>query len=250
MKDSSKSRRHFVKSFAFGSVSALIGPPWAATLLTTLLSETRATATTNGQLVLQLTNFPALLTSYGSVRVSVNPIDGSSPNGDFYPFIVTRGSGNTFFAVSSNCTHRGCITDPYDGISISCPCHGSEFAMNGSVINGPAQTNLTGYAIAYDGINTLTVTVPGLGYSIVSYALSANGTSQMKLVFPTFNHASYEVCFRQRFTDAWTVVPFATTPGGPAVNTVLAGTGSIATVYANRTTAAGFYAISILITEV
>ncbi|MHC4275289.1 MAG: QcrA and Rieske domain-containing protein, partial [Planctomycetota bacterium] len=44
-----------------------------------------------------------------------------------------------FRAISSICTHLGCITryQPDDRI-IACPCHGSRFALDGEVIAGPA----------------------------------------------------------------------------------------------------------------
>jgi Rieske Fe-S protein len=248
--DTSPSRRQFVKSFALGTASTVVGPPWIATLLATLCGEQRAAAALNGQLVIQLGDFPALLQAYGSVRVSVNPIVGSSPDGDFYPFVITRGAGNAFYAVSSNCTHRGCITDAYNGTVISCPCHGSEFAMDGTVTSGPAQTNLQRYTLSFDGANTLRITVPGLGYSISSYTLVPGATPRVRLVFPTFTQADYEVRFRQRGTDAWTVVPFATTSTGTANTTVYTGNGAPATIYVDRTAATGFYAIAIIVREV
>ncbi len=48
-------------------------------------------------------------------------------------------SSHGFRALSSVCTHLGCITrySPDEGI-IACPCHGSKFALDGEVIAGPA----------------------------------------------------------------------------------------------------------------
>jgi cytochrome b6-f complex iron-sulfur subunit len=44
-----------------------------------------------------------------------------------------------FRALSSVCTHLGCITRYLaDNRIIACPCHGSRFALNGDVIAGPA----------------------------------------------------------------------------------------------------------------
>src|SRR5262245_38603384 len=106
------SRRQFVRTFALGTTSTLVGIPWAGTLLG-LLDTPSAEAAVSGDLNLQLTGFPPLLVSGGSVRISVNPLSGSYPNGDFYPLIITRDSGNVFYALSSNCTHRGCVVLPY-----------------------------------------------------------------------------------------------------------------------------------------
>lgn len=52
-------------------------------------------------------------------------------------FVMRRGDG--FRALSSVCTHLGCITryQPDENI-ITCPCHGSRFTLDGDVIAGPA----------------------------------------------------------------------------------------------------------------
>jgi cytochrome b6-f complex iron-sulfur subunit len=45
--------------------------------------------------------------------------------------------GEGVYAVSTVCTHLGCIVKPGpDGFE--CPCHGSRFAGNGSLVKGPA----------------------------------------------------------------------------------------------------------------
>jgi len=47
-----------------------------------------------------------------------------------------------FYAISTVCTHLGCIVshDPVKGFE--CPCHGSVFAPDGKVTKGPALTPL------------------------------------------------------------------------------------------------------------
>lgn len=53
-------------------------------------------------------------------------------------FIVRAKEGN-FHAMSSICSHLGCITNyrKADGL-ILCPCHGSTFDTEGNVLDGPA----------------------------------------------------------------------------------------------------------------
>ena len=52
-------------------------------------------------------------------------------------FLVRLKEG--FRALSSVCTHLGCVTRyrPDEGI-IACPCHGSRFGLDGEVLGGPA----------------------------------------------------------------------------------------------------------------
>jgi len=243
------SRRKFVRTFALGSASTVIGTPWIGTLLATLLAEGRAEAATDGELNVALTSFPPLLETNSSVRVGFSPLSGSMPAGDFYPLIISRGSGNDFYAVSSNCTHRGCVVLPFDGNVISCPCHGSEYAIDGSVVLGPATSDLTRYPVKFDG-NTLKITVPGLGYSITNFTVVTGVTPRVRLEFPTFDQVDYEIRFRQSLSAPWTVVPFATTLAGAANNLALTGNGLMATVFVNRTTPTGFYCVAILLKEV
>src|SRR5258708_9077398 len=107
------SRRQFVRTFVLGGASTVAGIPWIGTLLATLLGEGRAEAATDGELNLQLTSFPPLLNTSGSVRVSVSPLSGSFPAGDFYPVIISRAAGNVFYAISSASTHPACPLIPF-----------------------------------------------------------------------------------------------------------------------------------------
>ncbi len=52
---------------------------------------------------------------------------------------VSRGADGTVHALSARCTHMGCIVrwNPAE-TSWDCPCHGSRFAQDGSVLEGPA----------------------------------------------------------------------------------------------------------------
>jgi glycine/D-amino acid oxidase-like deaminating enzyme/nitrite reductase/ring-hydroxylating ferredoxin subunit len=56
---------------------------------------------------------------------------------------VSRGTDGELRAVSARCTHLGCIV-AWNGAERSwdCPCHGSRFAPDGSVLQGPAVSPL------------------------------------------------------------------------------------------------------------
>jgi glycine/D-amino acid oxidase-like deaminating enzyme/nitrite reductase/ring-hydroxylating ferredoxin subunit len=52
---------------------------------------------------------------------------------------ISRGEDGGVHAVSARCTHLGCIVSWNDAErSWDCPCHGSRFAPDGSVLHGPA----------------------------------------------------------------------------------------------------------------
>jgi cytochrome b6-f complex iron-sulfur subunit len=53
---------------------------------------------------------------------------------------------NGFCAISSTCTHLGCIVKKTDD-GFDCPCHGSRFDRNGKAISGPAPRPLDWFEI-------------------------------------------------------------------------------------------------------
>ena len=75
--------------------------------------------------------------------------------------VVRLAAGNTassFTAVQVSCTHEGSAINYNTGQGIFiCPNHGSRFSTNGTVILGPASSNLRQYNISVVG-NSLNVT--------------------------------------------------------------------------------------------
>lgn len=55
-------------------------------------------------------------------------------------------------AISTVCTHLGCIVHPTSS-GFECPCHGSKFKMDGTVLKGPAPKALPRLAITKQGEN-------------------------------------------------------------------------------------------------
>jgi Rieske Fe-S protein len=56
--------------------------------------------------------------------------------------VVTQPTAGTFNAFSDVCSHQGCTVGSVEDGNIVCPCHGSRFALDGSVVQGPAETGL------------------------------------------------------------------------------------------------------------
>jgi Rieske Fe-S protein len=62
------------------------------------------------------------------------------------PVYVHRGASGEMVAVLAQCTHNGCQPAPV-GARLVCPCHGSEFSLEGAVLQGPADRSLTRYEV-------------------------------------------------------------------------------------------------------
>jgi cytochrome b6-f complex iron-sulfur subunit len=62
--------------------------------------------------------------------------------------MVVHIGDRSLFAVSAVCTHKGCDVN-YDKKlgHLLCPCHGSEFGLDGQNIKGPAKRPLKRYTI-------------------------------------------------------------------------------------------------------
>ncbi|GAA4679701.1 Rieske (2Fe-2S) protein [Gordonia humi] len=84
---------------------------------------------------------PAADTSSGTALTPTAkvPVGGGVVVGDV---VVTQPVAGTFEAFSTTCPHMGCAVAPKDG-DLVCPCHGSEFGLDGSLVQGPATTGLT-----------------------------------------------------------------------------------------------------------
>lgn len=71
------------------------------------------------------------------------------PNGEA-PVYVHR-TGDQYTALSLHCTHRGCTVNA-GADALKCPCHGSQFTIDGQVTKGPAKLPLKSYAVTTDDI--------------------------------------------------------------------------------------------------
>ena len=102
-----------------------------------------STTSCSGGICLDLTDPKnAALTKAGGALL----VDTSSDT-----IMVIRASATQIIAVSAICTHAGCSMDFDSGSSqLVCPCHGSSFNEDGSVIQGPARRPLKVYGATMD----------------------------------------------------------------------------------------------------
>ncbi len=68
----------------------------------------------------------------------------------FYNNLIVEKTGEDIKIYSSTCTHLGCKINQEKNNKFVCPCHGSQFALNGEVIKGPATKNLTQFSYSKD----------------------------------------------------------------------------------------------------
>ncbi|MBW4647633.1 MAG: ubiquinol-cytochrome c reductase iron-sulfur subunit [Kastovskya adunca ATA6-11-RM4] len=70
------------------------------------------------------------------------------------PLLVIRNptAPDSLLAVNPTCTHAGCeVNWNPDQKAFACPCHGSKFAPDGKVLEGPANEPLTAYQAKVEG---------------------------------------------------------------------------------------------------
>ena len=59
--------------------------------------------------------------------------------------LITRGMDGKLHTLDSWCPHQGCSVSPGQGETLECPCHLSEFTIEGNHISGPAPAGLIEY---------------------------------------------------------------------------------------------------------
>ncbi|MBI2928944.1 MAG: Rieske (2Fe-2S) protein [Verrucomicrobia bacterium] len=250
-------RRDFIKTVSIATAySSLLGRAWTDLVA----AEIQPAATTTGTLRIKLSDFPALLSESGSVRLLINPLRGGpptgpTPTGSFYPVLINRGPNDTFFALNSRCTHQGCVVDPLDSSTnrMTCPCHGSVFGIDGRRISGQASTRLTAYIAKFDGQDALQIQIPNLAYSVIASTVAGGGAtagSRLRLDFRTQRNVDYEVHFHESLAQEPTPILFSRTADGPLDQTVFTAT-TVTTVslFVERTAASGFYHVAVRVSE-
>lgn len=80
------------------------------------------------------------------------PFDKNKEVTFLHDYIVINRNGKTE-VLSSHCTHLGCIINKEENGRLVCPCHGSQYNLNGVPVKGPAYKPLKQYAatISHNG---------------------------------------------------------------------------------------------------
>ncbi|BDX31992.1 Rieske iron-sulfur protein [Mycobacterium antarcticum] len=70
--------------------------------------------------------------------------------------VITQATAGDFKGFSSVCTHAGCNVSKITDGKIVCPCHNSEFNLDGTVAQGPAKKPLEAKAVSVQGNSIVT----------------------------------------------------------------------------------------------
>lgn len=99
---------------------------------------------------------PEVRVGLPAIGVTVG-VDGVGVGGQ--GIAITRVSATSVVAVARQCTHQGCtLALPLaPGANLICPCHGSQFTVQGAVLQGPAPTGLRTFAATIDAANNQVV---------------------------------------------------------------------------------------------
>jgi cytochrome b6-f complex iron-sulfur subunit len=81
--------------------------------------------------------------------------------GSELPIYVHRATSGEVIAVSTRCGHRGCQVEPA-ATSLVCPCHGSEYTFDGSILQGPTERALQRYRVTSDATHVYIVVSGGV----------------------------------------------------------------------------------------
>jgi Rieske Fe-S protein len=116
-------RRAFLAKSAMAAAAAALagcgngvfGPP---------LPAHSAGSVPSGKLTIKVSQFPGLATVGTLVQVDLERA-------------AKRIDASSFLGLSLICTHQGCDAAVTSANKVVCPCHGSQFTNDGTVINGP-----------------------------------------------------------------------------------------------------------------
>ena len=131
------SRRDFIKRSAVGVIAG--GAMLSTFNIEAFAGSSAAKALfrrSGDDIVVSLSENSALAKVGGNVKVNDE-------------LMLIRNSETTFTAVRTICTHKGCDVE-IEADKFVCPCHGSEYTLDGKVTQGPAKNNLKTFETIFD----------------------------------------------------------------------------------------------------
>jgi Rieske Fe-S protein len=138
-------RRSLIRSAALVPLAAKIG-------CVRRISPNRSLAVAapvDGDVVIALAQAPELANAGGAIL--------ARPSGSGGGYLVAN-TGSGYLALRAECTHEGCdVAWVAEDRQAECPCHGSRFAGDGTVLNPPAPADLASFPAEADGQGNVVV---------------------------------------------------------------------------------------------
>jgi hypothetical protein len=133
---------------------------------------------------------------------------------------------------------------------MQCPCHGSQYHLDGTVRRGPANFPLRSFHVRYDGTEFLSIELPDVSFGLEVVQVQPDA-GRLRLRFIAFDQIQYEVLFRPSANAEWTgPLPFSLAVDGPLTETSLVGAADYADIYVERTAGAGFFGVAMRVEAV
>lgn len=139
MRDSESRREFLGRAISLAAVLPALGALSSCALSGLPVYKSEAS---DGRLALNLTEIPELNLDGGAVQIDTQALSHS--------LVIVRLNVDTFAAVVPICSHLGCSVRK-EGTGFFCPCHGSEYDLDGSVVQGPAERPLKNYRAELSG---------------------------------------------------------------------------------------------------
>ncbi|MCU0422736.1 MAG: Rieske 2Fe-2S domain-containing protein [Bacteroidia bacterium] len=87
------------------------------------------------------------LIDYPQLKQHATPVLIEANNDSYF---IIQLEQHRYLTLHSSCTHNGCAITFNPNQTFICPCHGSSFSLDGTVINGPAERPLPEYLTTFN----------------------------------------------------------------------------------------------------
>jgi Rieske Fe-S protein len=238
------SRRQVIKTLFLGAAfSNVAGRNWSAPVV---YAAEATPELEPGTLAVNLADFPDFQEK-GSIRIGTSSWDesGHRQAGLFPPVIINRDPAGSLYVLSAECKHEGCTVGKLDYMNdisiLICPCHGSQYAVDGTVIHGPALSSLDKLEYRQQG-EMLFITMPEVFYDIQCH--KSEPGSRLEISFLAFSEITYELFFRQSLNATPERALFATASDGPLTQTELPGIDDYVSFFVDRPGKFGFFQVT------
>jgi len=171
-------RRQLVRGAALAACAPALGPLVGCANRISPERDVTVPAPVNGRVVIPAGQFEELGRTGGAVVIHTSCVNAL--------LVVNTGSG--ILAMTALCPHASCeLAWVEEDRQAECPCHGSRFAGDGTVLSGPATSSLTAYPATVDASGAILINIfagDGVFPPLVNNTLTFNINAHPALLSP------------------------------------------------------------------